>query len=139
MLLIIQRSVKDSIVIIVPVLFGHMLHKTIPEVPIRMIYTEIDAKHSHSFEKQLDFLKQKNVLTYNRNGFKTKSGLLQIFYDIKTSTGKMQVEYRIRQPSDEYYTKEDAAEANFVRENYTFDGTNNVGFVAELAVAACTD
>ncbi len=117
---------------ITPILFGHILHKLHPQVPFKAIYTEIDYIFPMCMSGQLDWLKKKGIIDFGQDRIK-KEGMTVFQFEILTSSGKMMIEYRIRLPSDKYFTQEDADEANFFRENYTFDGTNNQAFIAEMA------
>lgn len=118
---------------IAPVLFAHILHSNFPDIPVKMIYTEINDAYSENFRRQLGVLREAGVLNFEREERKTDE-LTTIDFIISTKTGKFRVEYRIRAQSKDYFTQEDADEANLFRENYTFDGTNNQEFIAEMAV-----
>jgi hypothetical protein len=116
---------------IAPLLFGHLLHKQFPKTKFKAIYTEIDDVAPMAMNSQLDWLKKQGVLDYTLDG--SKSGDLKTFsFEITTTTGKVMIEYRIRPPSKNYYTAEDAAEANLFRENFTLDGANDQEFIARI-------
>jgi len=116
-----------------PILIGERLG-----LPVKLIYTEIDDSMVESARKQLNHLKNEYGVLALDEETRNREDLRETTFKIRTAQGKVDLIYRVRTPSEDFFKAEDIAEANILRENWTMNGKKSeaIYLISEMITSA---